>query len=35
MKSFAAGIYPPFQKTFRIRMFKHDYPIMVMTTWER
>jgi len=28
---FAAGIYPPFQKTFRIRMFKHDYPIMVMT----
>jgi len=28
---FAAGIYPPFQTEFRIRMFHHDYPIMVMT----
>jgi len=28
---FAAGIYPPFQDTFVIRIFKHDYPMMVMT----
>src|SRR5580704_12478583 len=28
---FAAGIYPPFQPPFMIRIFKHDYSMMVMT----
>ena len=28
---FAAGIYPPFQHTFVIHIFKHDFPMMVMT----
>src|SRR5689334_19100167 len=28
---FAAGIYPPFLHPFVIRIFKHDYPMMVMT----
>jgi 4-amino-4-deoxy-L-arabinose transferase-like glycosyltransferase len=28
---FAAGIYPPFETTYLIRIFKHDYPMMVMT----
>src|SRR5216684_4136176 len=28
---FAGGIYPPFQEQFLIRIFKHDYPLMVMT----
>ena len=28
---FAGGIYPPFQDQFVIRIFKHDFPVMVMT----